>query len=127
MDYVCRCLKSVLSTNYPNFEIIFVDNASTYGSLECLTSSHAEACEVPASIRSKGCACQPSPRYPYPSKKEGLAEDYCLFSPNFLLLISQFQLGALFGFMEIQASHILAIYSLLSFIKDMQFTPLPPA
>lgn len=34
MEYVDRCLKWVLSTNYHNFEIIFVDNASTDGSLE---------------------------------------------------------------------------------------------
>lgn len=34
MKFVDRCLRSVLNTNYPNFEVIFVDNASTDGSLE---------------------------------------------------------------------------------------------
>jgi GT2 family glycosyltransferase len=32
-DYLERCLFSVLGTNYPNFEVIFVDNASTDSSL----------------------------------------------------------------------------------------------
>ncbi|MEM0010910.1 MAG: glycosyltransferase family 2 protein [Nitrososphaeria archaeon] len=34
MPYVDRCLSSVLSSDYPNFEVIFVDNASNDGSLE---------------------------------------------------------------------------------------------
>lgn len=34
MKFIDRCLRSVLSTDYPNFEVIFVDNASTDGSLE---------------------------------------------------------------------------------------------
>ena len=34
IEFVDRCLHSVLSSNYPNFEVIFVDNASTDGSLE---------------------------------------------------------------------------------------------
>lgn len=34
MFYTKGCLESVLNTNYPNFEIIFVDNASTDGSLQ---------------------------------------------------------------------------------------------
>jgi len=33
-EYLDRCLGSVLSSNYPNFEVIFVDNASSDGSLE---------------------------------------------------------------------------------------------
>jgi len=33
-EYVKRCLDSVSKLDYPNFEIIFVDNASTDGSLE---------------------------------------------------------------------------------------------
>jgi GT2 family glycosyltransferase len=33
-DFVERCLKSVLNTDYPNFEVVFVDNASTDGSPE---------------------------------------------------------------------------------------------
>jgi GT2 family glycosyltransferase len=33
-NYLERCLFSVLSTKYPNFEVIFVDNASTDSSLE---------------------------------------------------------------------------------------------
>lgn len=33
-DFVERCLKSVLNTDYPNFEVIFVDNASTDDSPE---------------------------------------------------------------------------------------------
>jgi glycosyltransferase involved in cell wall biosynthesis len=31
--YVKECLESVFRTNYPNFEVILVDNASTDGSL----------------------------------------------------------------------------------------------
>lgn len=34
MKFVDRCLRSVLNTDYPNFEVIFVDNASTDESLE---------------------------------------------------------------------------------------------
>ncbi|GFP43541.1 rhamnosyltransferase, partial [Candidatus Hakubella thermalkaliphila] len=34
MKYINQCLESVLSTDYPNFEVIFVDNSSTDGSLE---------------------------------------------------------------------------------------------
>lgn len=34
IEFVDRCLGSVLASDYPNFEIIFVDNASTDGSLE---------------------------------------------------------------------------------------------
>ncbi len=34
IDFVEPCLKSVLCASYPNIEIIFVDNASTDGSLE---------------------------------------------------------------------------------------------
>lgn len=34
LEYVDRCLSSVLRTNYPSFEVIFIDNASTDGSCE---------------------------------------------------------------------------------------------
>jgi hypothetical protein len=34
MRYVDKCLRSVLNTDYAEFEVIFVDNASTDGSLE---------------------------------------------------------------------------------------------
>ena len=33
MRHLKRCLESVLNTEYPNFEVIFVDNASVDGSL----------------------------------------------------------------------------------------------
>jgi len=33
-DFVDRCLNSVINTDYPSFEVVFVDNASTDGSLE---------------------------------------------------------------------------------------------
>ena len=33
-NYLERCLSSVLGTKYPNFEVIFVDNASTDSSLK---------------------------------------------------------------------------------------------
>jgi GT2 family glycosyltransferase len=32
--FVEKCLRSVLNTDYPNFEVIFVDNSSTDGSVE---------------------------------------------------------------------------------------------
>jgi len=34
MKFVDKCLESVLSSNYPDFEIVFVDNASSDGSIE---------------------------------------------------------------------------------------------
>ncbi len=34
IDFVDGCLRSVLNSNYPDFEVIFVDNASTDGSRE---------------------------------------------------------------------------------------------
>lgn len=34
IDFVQSCISSVLSSDYPNFEVIFVDNASTDGSLD---------------------------------------------------------------------------------------------
>lgn len=44
MEFVDRCLRSVLKTDYPSFEVIFVDNASTDGSLayteKSFSSSH---------------------------------------------------------------------------------------
>jgi hypothetical protein len=60
-----QCLTSILTTNYPNFEIIIVDNASTDGSLELIEKlsgsyscikfiknsenlGHAEGCNVGA-------------------------------------------------------------------------------
>ncbi|MEM3833375.1 MAG: glycosyltransferase family 2 protein [Thermoprotei archaeon] len=36
LKYIDKCLKSVLCTDYPNFEVIFVDNASTDESCEYL-------------------------------------------------------------------------------------------
>jgi glycosyltransferase involved in cell wall biosynthesis len=33
---VDRCVKSVLDTDYPNFEVIFVDNASVDGSYDSI-------------------------------------------------------------------------------------------
>jgi len=64
-EFLRRCLASLLTTNYPNFEIIVVDNASTDGSLEligklfgsysCIKAiknrenlGHAEGCNVGA-------------------------------------------------------------------------------
>ena len=62
-----RCLTSLLTTNYPNFEIIVVDNASTDGSVESIkklfgscpyikivenreNSGHAEGCNIGARV-----------------------------------------------------------------------------
>lgn len=62
-----RCLASVLTTNYPNFEIILVDNASTDGSVKLIERSfgssphlrivknhenlgHAEGCNIGARV-----------------------------------------------------------------------------
>jgi len=62
-----RCLTSLLTTNYPNFEIIIVDNASTDGSVESIEKlfgsyscikvienhenlGHAEGCNVGARV-----------------------------------------------------------------------------
>jgi GT2 family glycosyltransferase len=39
LKFVERCLRSVLESDYPNFEIIVVDNASTDGSYEVLSQS----------------------------------------------------------------------------------------
>lgn len=40
-NYLERCLSSVLSTKYPNFEVIFVDNASTDSSLRLVEKTFA--------------------------------------------------------------------------------------
>jgi len=62
-----RCLTSLLTTNYPNFEIIIVDNASTDGSIELVEKlfgfhpfikvvenrenlGHAEGCNIGARV-----------------------------------------------------------------------------
>lgn len=62
-----QCLTSLLATNYPNFEIIVVDNASTDGSVESIkklfgscphikivenreNSGHAEGCNIGAQV-----------------------------------------------------------------------------
>ncbi len=62
-----KCLESLLTTNYPNFEIILVDNASTDGSVELIKKlsashpcikivenhenrGHAEGCNIGAQV-----------------------------------------------------------------------------
>ena len=66
-DLLRRCLASLLTTNYPNFEIIVVDNASTDGSIELVKKlfgsysfikvvenrenfGHAEGCNIGARV-----------------------------------------------------------------------------
>ena len=66
-EFLRRCLTSLLTTNYPNFEIIIVDNASTDGSVELIGKlfdsyscirviknsenlGHAEGCNVGAKV-----------------------------------------------------------------------------
>jgi GT2 family glycosyltransferase len=41
IQYIDNCLRSVLNTNYPNLEVIFVDNASTDGSLQYAQSIYS--------------------------------------------------------------------------------------
>jgi len=40
-EFVGRCLRSVLDTDYPNFEVVFVDNASTDKSAELVEELYA--------------------------------------------------------------------------------------
>jgi len=40
-EFVGNCLKYVLGTDYPNFEVVFVDNASTDKSVELVKESYA--------------------------------------------------------------------------------------
>ena len=40
--YIVKCMESVLDTDYPNFEIILVDNASTDGSIELVKETFAD-------------------------------------------------------------------------------------
>lgn len=40
--FLCKCLDSVLKSDYPNFEVIFVDNASTDGSAEFVRSNFGQ-------------------------------------------------------------------------------------
>lgn len=35
-EHIDECLSSVLASNYPNFEVIVVDNASTDGSVDII-------------------------------------------------------------------------------------------
>jgi len=66
-EFLRRCLTSLLTTNYPNFEIIMVDNASTDGSVELIGKlfgsypcikviknsenlGHSEGCNVGAKV-----------------------------------------------------------------------------
>ncbi len=42
-DVVSRCLSSVFKINYPNFEVVFVDNNSTDGSLEAARRNFSKA------------------------------------------------------------------------------------
>lgn len=66
IEFVNACLRSVLNSNYPDFEVIFVDNASSDGSLQFVKNNFATDCRVhiiensesvgPAVGRNKGIA-----------------------------------------------------------------------
>lgn len=43
MDVIKKCLTSVFKTDYPNFEVVFVDNNSTDGSLELAKGNFSKA------------------------------------------------------------------------------------
>ncbi|MEM4849151.1 MAG: glycosyltransferase, partial [Ignisphaera sp.] len=40
LEHLKTCLNSVLNTDYPNFEVIVVDNGSTDGSVEFIKNTY---------------------------------------------------------------------------------------
>jgi hypothetical protein len=41
IEFIDQCLSTIFNTNYPNFEVILIDNASRDGSLECIKKGFA--------------------------------------------------------------------------------------
>ncbi len=55
IKFVERCLRSVLNTHYPNFEVIFVDNASTDGGLELAKEKFGRDSRLKFVINDRNC------------------------------------------------------------------------
>lgn len=55
LPYIDKCLTSILNQDYKNYEVIFVDNASTDGSLEFVKNKFPDVVTVAGSINTGYC------------------------------------------------------------------------